>query len=55
MTAASRCWLSQSPDGDFFDPEIWLAHGLGQFQMASQSPDGDFFDPEQKSTKTRFY
>ncbi len=36
---------SQSPDGDFFDPEEpaqTQPYGLG----LSQSPDGDFFDPE---------
>ncbi len=38
--------LSQSPDGDFFDPEL-LAADLGvNVVERSQSPDGDFFDPE---------
>ena len=32
---------SQSPDGDFFDPEFFFQKG-----EKSQSPDGDFFDPE---------
>ncbi len=37
---------SQSPDGDFFDPEHLtpLLHYLDG--GGSQSPDGDFFDPE---------
>ncbi len=41
-----REWVwSQSPDGDFFDPESRFISPLaGEWQ--SQSPDGDFFDPE---------
>ena len=41
----SKARMSQSPDGDFFDPEaaILLILIMGSL---SQSPDGDFFDPE---------
>ncbi len=37
---------SQSPDGDFFDPELFPAVLSWLPQLMSQSPDGDFFDPE---------
>ncbi len=36
---------SQSPDGDFFDPEA-IAQAFRNQDQWSQSPDGDFFDPE---------
>ncbi len=37
---------SQSPDGDFFDPEWSSDSNGGWIEIKSQSPDGDFFDPE---------
>ncbi len=37
---------SQSPDGDFFDPEIPNGTRFEDLKVRSQSPDGDFFDPE---------
>ncbi len=37
--------MSQSPDGDFFDPELSKADSFPKGDK-SQSPDGDFFDPE---------
>ncbi len=37
---------SQSPDGDFFDPEDVELLAESAQQLGSQSPDGDFFDPE---------
>ncbi len=37
---------SQSPDGDFFDPERVEAELAAMRAAKSQSPDGDFFDPE---------
>ncbi len=37
---------SQSPDGDFFDPESSLIGSVAIWIGKSQSPDGDFFDPE---------
>ena len=36
--------MSQSPDGDFFDP-AWCRVECGSDARTSQSPDGDFFDP----------
>ncbi len=41
---------SQSPDGDFFDPERASRGTYGWFGRWSQSPDGDFFDPENTIT-----
>ncbi len=38
---------SQSPDGDFFDPEPLEGPDNCRGEALSQSPDGDFFDPEQ--------
>ncbi len=37
---------SQSPDGDFFDPECDYFGLPFKTGFGSQSPDGDFFDPE---------
>ena len=37
---------SQSPDGDFFDPEGQDCPSTLEDGSQSQSPDGDFFDPE---------
>ena len=37
--------MSQSPDGDFFDPELSVST-TQDVMVVSQSPDGDFFDPE---------
>ena len=37
---------SQSPDGDFFDPEASEKCFNSVVRVVSQSPDGDFFDPE---------
>ncbi len=39
---------SQSPDGDFFDPEDSREYGWSSAFRSSQSPDGDFFDPEEE-------
>ncbi len=38
--------MSQSPDGDFFDPEQGVTLRDVQLWLKSQSPDGDFFDPD---------
>ncbi len=38
--------MSQSPDGDFFDPELCVRWSTSHDGLESQSPDGDFFDPE---------
>ncbi len=38
--------LSQSPDGDFFDPDKWIVSESFWRRYSSQSPDGDFFDPD---------
>ena len=45
-----RIVKSQSPDGDFFDPEAGLVLAVLVALLMSQSPDGDFFDPEPKTT-----
>ncbi len=37
---------SQSPDGDFFDPDTPTPTPSPVRLNESQSPDGDFFDPE---------
>ncbi len=42
--------MSQSPDGDFFDPEVGWGQRSPQVYK-SQSPDGDFFDPENEADR----
>ena len=37
--------MSQSPDGDFFDPAAEQEARRVIERNESQSPDGDFFDP----------
>ncbi len=45
---------SQSPDGDFFDPELVKFEIPGGVTTPeSQSPDGDFFDPESSPRTSR--
>ena len=39
--------MSQSPDGDFFDPDVIVVQAKYSANAPeSQSPDGDFFDPD---------
>ncbi len=44
----NRFLMSQSPDGDFFDPESRARCRNTKGESESQSPDGDFFDPEHR-------
>ncbi len=46
--------VSQSPDGDFFDPENPTT-GQVTGPDESQSPDGDFFDPEPRIPRATRY